>query len=386
MTQSREEEKTPFIGKCSLVTRYEKLAKIGEGTYGTVYKAKDKQTGGIVALKQIKIDRDVEREGMPLTAFREIQLLQTHRHPNIVSLLEVAVGYKLSSVFLVCEFCEHDLAMLVDNNKKRFSVSEVKCIITQLLNAVAFLHSNFIIHRDLKLSNLLYNNRGEVKVCDFGLARRYGLPPRSYTPKVLTLWYRAPELLLGESRYTVGVDIWAVGCIFAELLRMAPLLPGKTEVQQLGMIFDLLGTPNLRIWPGYDALPYVKKWSFPDIPYSSIRTKLPGLSEYGYHLLERMLTYDPAKRVSASEALEHHYFSEHPRGLDPALMPTFPSLHGTNQRTAHGDSKKRPLSPQTPDSITKRPPQVTPQENCDPMSTVAMHRVERLSDLRRRPV
>eukprot|EP00906_Rhabdomonas_costata_P015549 RCo022346 len=158
------EDPPPFLGRCRIVTRYEKLGKIGEGTYGTVYKARDRETNEIVALKQIKIDRDVEREGMPLTAFREIQLLKRFRHPNLVGLREVAVGYRLNSVFLVCEYCEHDLGMLVDSMRKKFSVSEVKCLIHQVLKAVAYLHQNFVLHRDLKLPNLLYNNRGEVKV------------------------------------------------------------------------------------------------------------------------------------------------------------------------------------------------------------------------------
>nr|WJH19571.1 Cyclin-dependent kinase 10 [Euglena gracilis] len=316
-------------GLCREVGDYRKVAKIGEGMYGTVFSAVDKQTNEVVALKKIKTDHRRGDEGFPITAIREIQVLMVHCHKNVVSLKEIALGSSLDSLFLVFEYCEHDLAAVVDGAPKKFAVPEVKCLMQQLLDGVAFLHERFIIHRDLKLSNLLYTSRGQLKICDFGLAREFGIPARPYTPLVVTLWYRPPELLLGDLTYTTGVDMWSVGCIFGELLLMAPLFPGDTEIKQLALICGLLGSPNSRIWPDFASLPHAKDFVLPDNPYSSLRQKIRSLSETGYRLLERLLTYDPTKRIAACDACTHPYFAEHPRALDPDLMPTFPTTHKT---------------------------------------------------------
>eukprot|EP00743_Colponemidia_sp_Colp-15_P010438 GILK01011494.1.p1 GENE.GILK01011494.1~~GILK01011494.1.p1 ORF type:complete len:420 (+),score=64.41 GILK01011494.1:33-1262(+) len=310
-----------LIGNCRIVNEYEKLNQLGEGTYGTVFRARDKATGEIVALKKVRMAH--EKDGFPLTALREVRLLKGLRHRNVVQLKEVSVGTKLDSIFLVFEYCEHDLASLLDNMKTPFSAAEVKCLLLQLLRAVAYLHERFILHRDLKLSNLLLNNDGELKLADFGLARLYGNPLRPYTPKVVTLWYRAPELLLGALEYTPAIDMWAVGCIFGELLFHAPLMPGRTELNQLEMICNTLGTPNETIWPGFSNLPNVKSIVFPDNPYNNLPSKFPDESKACLDLLNRMLTYDPAHRISAQEALRHPYFLEKPLPKEPTWMPTF---------------------------------------------------------------
>jgi len=246
-----------IIGSCRSVSIYEKLNRIGEGTYGIVYRAKDKITGKIYALKKVRMER--ETEGLPTTSLREIRILKSIKHENIVQLHEVVVGKELDNIFLVFEYMEHDLAGLIDNMKTPFTESEVKCLLIQLLKAVSYLHDNWIIHRDLKLSNLLFNNHGQLKLADFGLARVYGNPLKNYTPKVVTLWYRAPELLLGTEQYSTALDIWAVGCIFGELLLNQPIFRGKSEIDQLEQIFKLLGSPNEKIWPGYSQLPLAKK-------------------------------------------------------------------------------------------------------------------------------
>lgn len=224
------------------------------------------------------------------------------------------------------------MGLLLDNMKKSmksFTESEVKCIMLQLLKSIHYLHKNFIIHRDLKLSNILYNSRGEIKLADFGLARIFGLPAKELTPKVVTLWYRAPELLLGDEKYTTAVDMWAMGCIFGELLSHQSLMPGKNEIHQLQLIFDLLGTPTERIWPNFSNLPNAQKIKIPHQPYSNLANRFKFLSANGLDLLEKMLTYDPKKRITAEEALNHRYFKEKPYPKDPLLMPTFPSRHET---------------------------------------------------------
>jgi len=286
---------------------------------------------------------DRERDGLPLTTLREIRILKSlkdMRHPNIVLLKDVVVGSKADSMFLVFEYVAHDMARLLDSMRTPFTISEVKCLVIQLLKAVAFLHDHWIIHRDIKLSNLLLSNNGEVKLADFGLARTFGSPPKPCTPKVVTLWYRAPELLLGNRNYTTAIDMWSVGCILGELLVHAPLLPGKTDIQQLDMIFQLLGTPTDKIWPGFSSLPSFKSIKLPHQPYNNLKQKFPQLSQHGIDLLNRLLTYDPKKRITAREALTHPFFAEKPLAKEPSMLPSFPELHENIKAT----SRKRRIS------------------------------------------
>eukprot|EP01118_Nematostelium_gracile_P012303 TRINITY_DN4478_c0_g1_i1.p1 TRINITY_DN4478_c0_g1~~TRINITY_DN4478_c0_g1_i1.p1 ORF type:complete len:259 (+),score=62.01 TRINITY_DN4478_c0_g1_i1:437-1213(+) len=226
--------------------------------------------------------------------------------------------------------------------KSPFTESEVKCLMKQLLNAVAYLHDNWIIHRDLKLSNLLFENGGTLKLADFGLARSYGFPLKSYTPRVVTLWYRPPELLLGSTVYHTAIDMWGVGCIFGELLNKEVLLKGMSEMDQLTEIFKLLGSPNDKIWPEFSSLPHAKMVNIQQ-PYSTLRHRFEDLSNEGFDLLERMLTYDPKKRISAREALNHPYFSERPLPKAPEMMPSFPVQWDEKTKTNFGFKGKRQI-------------------------------------------
>jgi cyclin-dependent kinase 10 len=183
-------------GLCSNVNNYEKLNRVGEGTYGIVYRARHLKTNKIVALKKVRMED--EKDGLPVSSLREINLLLNIKHSNIVELNEVVVGRKLDSIFLVMEYCEQDLASLLDNMNTPFTEAQVKCIMIQLFDGLYFMHNHFIIHRDLKVSNLLMTDRGCVKIADFGLARKFSLPNGYMTPKVVTLWYRAPEILIGK--------------------------------------------------------------------------------------------------------------------------------------------------------------------------------------------
>ncbi|OAY34368.1 cyclin-dependent kinase G-2 [Manihot esculenta] len=322
---------------CRSVDEFERLNKIDEGTYGVVYRARDKKTGEIVALKKVKMEK--EREGFPLTSLREINILLSFHHPSIVDAKEVVVGSNLDSIFMVMEYMEHDLKGLMESMKQPFSQSEVKCLMLQLLEGVKYLHDNWVLHRDLKTSNLLLNNRGELKICDFGLARQYGSPLKPYTHLVVTLWYRAPELLLGAKQYSTAIDMWSLGCIMAELLSKEPLFNGKTELDQLDKILRILGTPNETIWPGFSKLPGVKV-NFVKHQYNLLRKKfpatsftgLPVLSDSGFDLLNKLLTYDPEKRISADAALNHEWFREVPLPKSKEFMPTFPAQHAQDRR------------------------------------------------------
>ncbi|KAM0947018.1 putative protein-serine/threonine kinase CMGC-CDK-PITSLRE family [Dioscorea sansibarensis] len=363
---------------CRSVDEFERLNKIDEGTYGVVYRARDKKTGEVVALKKVKMEK--EREGFPLTSLREINVLLSFHHPSIVDVKEVVVGSSLDSIFMVMEYMEHDLKGLMETMKQPFSQSEVKCLMLQLLEGVKYLHDNWVLHRDLKTSNLLMNNRGELKICDFGLARQYGSPLKPYTHLVVTLWYRAPELLLGIKEYSTAIDMWSLGCIMAELLAKEPLFNGKTELDQLDkvlsytlssmvllvihlhtivtsfnllQIFRTLGTPNEKIWPGFAKLPGLKV-SFVKQPYNKLREKFPAtcfsgrptLSEAGFDLLNKLLTYDPEKRITAEAALNHAWFREVPLPKSKDFMPTFPAQHAQDRRLRRIMKSPDPLEEQ----------------------------------------
>ncbi|XP_062157483.1 cyclin-dependent kinase G-2 isoform X2 [Alnus glutinosa] len=270
---------------CRSVDEFERLNRIDEGTYGVVYRAKDKKTEDIVALKKVKMEK--EKEGFPLTSLREINILLSLHHPSIVDVKEVVVGSSLDSIFMVMEYMEHDLKGLMETMKQPFSQSEVKCLMLQLLEGVKYLHGNWVLHRDLKTSNLLMNNRGELKICDFGLARQYGSPLKPYTHLVVTLWYRAPELLLGAKQYSTAIDMWSLGCIMAELLSKEPLFNGKTEFDQLDKIFRILGTPNEAIWPGFSKLPGVK--------INFVKHQLPAFGGSSLAIRPSMVTFSVAQ-------------------------------------------------------------------------------------------
>lgn len=336
---------------CRSVDEFERLNRIDEGTYGVVYRAKDKKNGDVVALKKVKMEK--EKEGFPLTSLREINILLSLHHPSIVDVKEVVVGSSLDSIFMVMEYMEHDLKGLMESMKQPFSQSEVKCLMLQLLEGVKYLHDNWVLHRDLKTSNLLLNNRGELKICDFGLARQYGSPLKPYTHLVVTLWYRAPELLLGAKQYSTAIDMWSLGCIMAELLSKEPLFNGKTEFDQLDKIFRILGTPNETIWPGFSKLPGVKV-NFVKHQYNLLRKKFPAtsftgspvLSDSGFDLLNKLLTYDPEKRITAEDALNHEWFHEVPLPKSKEFMPTFPAQHAQDRRMRRVMKSPDPLEEQ----------------------------------------
>lgn len=332
----------PAIQGCRNVEEFQCLNRIEEGAYGVVYRAKDKKTDDIVALKRLKMEK--EKEGFPITSLREINTLLKAQHVNIVTVREIVVGSNMDKIYIVMDYVEHDLKSLMETMKQPFLVGEVKTLLKQLLLGVAHLHDNWIIHRDLKTSNLLLSHKGILKIGDFGLAREYGEPLKHYTPVVVTLWYRAPELLLGIKEYSTPIDMWSVGCIFAEFLMMKALWSGKSDIDQLNRIFKDLGTPSEKIWPGYNELPAIKKLSFgsfADHPYNTLRQKFGSyLSDAGFNLLNRFLTYSPTKRITAEEAMKVEYFKESPEPIDPSMFPTWPAK--SEQPRKHQNSPKPP--------------------------------------------
>jgi len=283
--------------------RYEKVQKIGEGTYGVVYKARDRKEPRFVALKKIRLEH--EDEGVPSTAIREISILKELDHPNIVKLLDVE--NLPNKLYLVFEYLDQDLKKYMDSITA-FEPSLVKSYTRQLLDGLLFCHKRRILHRDLKPQNLLIDRKGYLKLADFGLARAVCIPVRPYTHEVITLWYRPPEILLGSQDYSMPVDIWSAGCIFAEMLAKRPLFPGDSEIDELFRIFRTLGTPTEDTWRGCTALPDFKQ-NFPKWVKQDLHKIITGADPAAIDLLEHMLIYEPAKRISAKSALHHHYFN-----------------------------------------------------------------------------
>uniref|UniRef100_A0A4W5M8G3 cyclin-dependent kinase n=1 Tax=Hucho hucho TaxID=62062 RepID=A0A4W5M8G3_9TELE len=330
----------PALQGCRSVEEFQCLNRIEEGTYGVVYRAKDKKTDEIVALKRLKMEK--EKEGFPITSLREINTILKAQHPNIVTVREIVVGSNMDKIYIVMNYVEHDLKSLMETMKQPFLPGEVKTLMIQLLRGVRHLHDNWILHRDLKTSNLLLSHKGILKVGDFGLAREYGSPLKPYTPVVVTLWYRSPELLLGAKEYSTAVDMWSVGCIFGELLTQKPLFPGKSEIDQINKIFKDLGSPSEKIWPGYNELPAVKKMTFTEYPYNNLRKRFGALlSDQGFDLMNKFLTYCPSKRILSDEALKHEYFRETPQPIDPSMFPTWPAK-SEQQRVKRGTSPRPP--------------------------------------------
>ncbi|KLO16731.1 Pkinase-domain-containing protein [Schizopora paradoxa] len=287
---------------------YTKIEKVGEGTYGVVYRARDATTGNIVALKKIRLEN--EEEGVPSTAIREISLLKELKDENVVKLLEIV--HAESKLYLVFEFLDMDLKRFIENGNSTgqpITLDLVKKFTYQLNSGLLYCHSHRILHRDLKPQNLLIDKDNNLKLADFGLARAFGIPLRTYTHEVVTLWYRAPEVLLGSRHYSTAIDMWSVGCIFAEMvLRGAPLFPGDSEIDQIFKIFRILGTPSEESWPGVSQLPDYKS-TFPQWSSRELAQVIPTLDAAGIDFLHKTLIYDTSQRISAKRALSHPYLS-----------------------------------------------------------------------------
>ncbi|GMH13191.1 hypothetical protein Nepgr_015032 [Nepenthes gracilis] len=301
---------------------FEKIDKIGQGTYSNVYKARDLITGKIVALKKVRFD-NLEKESVKFMA-REILILRRLDHPNVVKLEGLVTSRMSCSLYLVFEYMEHDLAGLAASPEIKFTEPQVKCYMMQLLSGLEHCHKRGVLHRDIKGSNLLLDNGGILKIADFGLATFFDPNHKHHmTSRVVTLWYRAPELLLGANDYGVGVDLWSAGCILAELLAGRPIMPGRTEVEQLHKIFKLCGSPSDDYWKK-SKLPNAMLFK-PREPYKRcIREIFHDFPSSSLPLIDTLLAIDPAERKTATDALNSEFFTTEPYACDPSTLPKYP--------------------------------------------------------------
>ena len=318
--------------RCRDASLYSKISQVGEGTFGKVYKAQytSKTNTSYVALKKILIEN--EKEGFPVTAMREILIMKRLHHKNILKLIEIVLSqpneknkYR-GNFYLVFEYMEHDLSLL-STLRINYTIPNIKCILHQILSGIGYLHKNNIIHRDIKSANILLNNKGEIKIGDFGLARIINPNPniaKRYTNRVVTLWYRAPELLLGETNYGFAIDVWSIGCVFSELLNGVPLFNGRTDNEQVEKIFEKCGIPNEESWKGVTKLKYWKE-RCPNANYTfnlrEVYKDNKKVDDITFDLLSKMLILDPSKRITVKEALEHNFFKNEPLMCQPEELP-----------------------------------------------------------------
>ncbi|CAI0428589.1 unnamed protein product [Linum tenue] len=317
---------------------YDKLAKIGHGTYSNVYKARDRDTGKIVALKKVRFDTS-EPESIKFMA-REITVLQKLDHLNIIKLEGIATSRMQYSLYLVFDYMLSDLTRIIARPDQRLTEPQVKCYMNQLLLGLQHCHERGILHRDIKGSNLLIDRDGTLKIADFGLANFFvPKPKRPLTTRVVTLWYRAPELLLGATDYGVGIDLWSVGCLLAEMFVGRPIMPGRTEVEQIHRIFKLCGSPAEDYWkimrlptsfrPPQHYKPTIKE-AFKDLPPSSIT------------LLSTLLSLNPSYRGTATSALQSQFFTTNPLACELSGLPV---IQKPEDEAAKSNTRKKRKKP-----------------------------------------
>ncbi|XP_078172311.1 cyclin-dependent kinase C-2-like [Carex rostrata] len=367
---------------------FQKLEQIGQGTHGQVFKAKDIETGEIVAVKKIIMINEIH--GLPRSAIREIKILQKLDHQNVIRLKEIVTSpgeekdeqgspvdgdkYK-GSIYMVFDYMDHDLSGLLRTGIQ-FSIPQIKCYMRQLLTGLQYCHDNKVLHRDIKGSNLLIDNEGNLKLADFGLAKILSdeliiFITRNYETEILTncvitLQYRPPELLLGSTKYGPEVDMWSVGCVFAELLLGKPIFPGEDEMDQLKKIFEICGTPDENNWPGVTQMLLYNNAMVQQRPMERcIGEVFQNFDHYALDLLDKILTLDPKKRISEKDALDAEYFSTDPLPCDPKSLPKYETSHIFQQRQQEEAARRQMLShfpPHQPSDLPCSPRRSSPNQ------------------------
>ncbi|CAA7060134.1 unnamed protein product [Microthlaspi erraticum] len=320
-------------------SNFEKQEQIGGGTFSKVFKARDLLRNKTVALKRIRLDLS-DSESIKCIA-REIIILRKLDHPNVIKLEGLMlVEHDSSILYLIFEYMEHDLLGLSSLLGDKFSESQVKCYMKQLLRGLDHCHTNHVLHRDIKSSNLLINSHGVLKIADFGLSTFFD-PHNSVplTTNVVTLWYRPPELLLGASHYGAGIDLWSTGCVIAEIYAGKPILPGKNETDQLHKIFELCGSPSEDLWTKLKL--QLSTPLRPMFPYGShVAETFKDFPAPVISILETLLSIDPDFRGTAATALKSEYFKTEPLACDPSSLPKYSPSKEINIKMRHETRKQ----------------------------------------------
>jgi cyclin-dependent kinase len=315
----------------STAGKFSKIEKLGEGTYGVVYKAREKSSNVVFALKRMNIPN--EEEGVPATTIREIALQKQLSHQNIIRLHDVL--FQAPKLTLVFEYCTYDLKKYMDEKKSNLSAEDIQTFLQQLLLGLEYMHERSVVHRDLKPQNLMVTDDRILKIGDFGLARVEGIAVKKYSHDAVTLWYRSPDAILGSTLYGLPIDIWSVGCIFAEMAVGRPVFNGRSDHEQMLKMFELLGKPSDADWPSRATYP-LSRTMFAEHPQLD-RDARPTLDEYartkgmdakigadGMDLLKKLLIFEPCKRPTATQCLAHPYFGNSrkssPAGPDSATV------------------------------------------------------------------
>lgn len=376
MNEHNEHDNHEYFGCSNPNVDYEKLEKLGEGTFGEVYKAKQKNTNQIVAIK--KIFHHNEKEGFPLTALREMGILKNLDHENIIEVVDMAYepssnssgsisekkplafskGPSSSSLLptagvwsMVTPYMDHDLCGLLQNPKVKLKIEHVKCYLKQILQGIDYMHQQGYLHRDIKTANILINDWGIVKLADFGLARKYyGQPPDAlkgagegqhrYTQMVVTRWYRPIELIIGMEQYTTAIDMWGIGCVFGEMFLKRPILPGASDMEQGDLIVKMMGPPDEDTKAYFKNLPLVGqvKWEVARRQLDAVFGPLAPSDAVS--LMSGLLNLNPLKRLTAVGALSHEFFKNDPPPSKPGQVPIFPTSHEMSSK-----QKNVPLAP-----------------------------------------
>ncbi|XP_073300468.1 probable serine/threonine-protein kinase At1g54610 [Primulina huaijiensis] len=317
---------------------FEKIDKIGQGTYSNVYKARDAISGKIVALKKVRFD-NLEPESVRFMA-REILILRRLDHPNVVKLHGLVTSRMSCSLYLVFDYMEHDLAGLASSPEIKFTEPQVKCYMHQLVSGLEHCHNRHVLHRDIKGSNLLIDDGGVLKIADFGLASTFDPNNRQpMTSRVVTLWYRPPELLLGATEYGVGVDLWSAGCILAELFAGKPIMTGRTEVEQLHRIFKLCGSPSEEYWKK-SRLPHATIFKPQQSYKRCIKETFKDFPQCSLPLIDTLLSIDPSERQTATAALKSEFFLTKPYACDPSSLPKYPPSKEIDAKRRDEESRR----------------------------------------------
>ncbi|CAB3409129.1 unnamed protein product [Caenorhabditis bovis] len=301
LTRKNRRASLSEIGFGKLET-YEKLDKLGEGTYATVYRGRSLLTNKFVALKEIRLEQE---EGAPCTAIREVSLLRNLRHANVVTLHDIIHTDRLLT--LVFEYVDRDLKQYMDACNNQMHMSNIKLFLYQLLRGLSYCHQRRVLHRDLKPQNLLITSKGELKLADFGLARAKSVPTKTYSNEVVTLWYRPPDVLLGSTDYSTHIDMWGVGCILFEMIAGRALFPGGTNEEQLGLIFRTLGSPRPDRHPTICEKSGFFMFANQRHNPEPLCRQIPRIDAHGFELLMKFLQYEGRDRISATEGLKHPF-------------------------------------------------------------------------------